>query len=105
MDEFTVPWVEWSNKQKVLSKNQAHGSPANIIDLYAAVDIPECETFGSSFFPIPGLRRDSADVRPVDPDPVMLKFATSAANVHGKKQVSSETFTWLAEHFRTSLSQ
>ena len=105
MDEFTKPWVNWSNKQRVLTKNQAHGSPANIIDLYAAVDIPECETFGSSYFPIPGLRRDSADVRPVDPDPVMLKFATSAANIYGKKQVSSETFTWLAEHFRTSLSQ
>lgn len=105
MDEFTLPWKKWSNDQGVLAKNQAHGSPANIIDLYAAVDIPECETFGSSYFPIPGLRRDSADVRPVDPDPVMLKFATSAANIYGKKQVSSETFTWLAEHFRTSLSQ
>lgn len=105
MDEFTKPWVSWSNNQNVLTKNQAHGSPANIIDLYAAVDIPECETFGSSYFPIPGLRRDSTDVRPVDPDPVMLKFATSAANIYGKKQVSSETFTWLAEHFRTSLSQ
>jgi aminopeptidase N len=41
--------------------------------LYAAADIPECETFGSSFFPIPGLRRDSADIRNVDPDPVMMK--------------------------------
>ena len=105
MEEFTKPWVAWSNKQGVLAKNQAHGSPGNIIDLYAAVDIPECETFGSSYFPIPGLRRDSADVRSVDPDPVMLKFATSAANIYGKKQVSSETFTWLAEHFKTSLSQ
>jgi hypothetical protein len=51
------------------------------------------------------LRRDSADIRDVDPDPVMMKFATSAANVLGKKYVSSETFTWLAEHFKVSLSQ
>ncbi|MCK5468145.1 MAG: glycoside hydrolase, partial [Cyclobacteriaceae bacterium] len=38
-------------------------------------------------------------------DPVMMKFATSAANVLGKELVSSETFTWLAEHFKVSLSQ
>lgn len=105
MEKFTLPWKDWSNNQQALTRNQAHGSPANIIDLYGAVDIPECETFGSSYFPIPGLRRDSADVRDVDPDPVMMKFATSAANVLGKEYVSSETFTWLAEHFKVSLSQ
>src|SRR5690606_20522942 len=87
------------------TKNQAHGSPGNLIDLYAAVDIPEVETFGSSFFPIPGLRRDSADIRNVDPDPIMLKFASSAAAITGKRLVSSETFTWLTEHFKTALSQ
>jgi len=69
------------------------------------VDIPECETYGSTYFPIPGLRRDSADIRNVDPDPVMLKFASSAAHVTGKPLVSCETFTWLTEHFKTSLSQ
>ncbi len=105
LEEFTQPWVSWSNGQRVLTKNQAHGSPGNLIDLYGAVDIPECETFGSSYFPIPGLRRDSADIRNVDPDPVMMKFATSPANIYGKSQVSSETFTWLAEHFKVSLSQ
>lgn len=105
MEEFTLLWADWSKGQGVMTRNQAHGSPANIIDLYAAVDIPECETFGSSYFPIPGLRRDSGDIRDVDPDPVMMKFATSAANVYGKPYVSSETFTWLAEHFKVSLSQ
>lgn len=105
MDEFTLPWKEWSNSHQTLIRNQAHGSPANIIDLYGAADIPECETFGSSYFTITGLRRDSADIRNVDPDPVMLKFATSAANILGKPYVSSETFTWLAEHFKVSLSQ
>lgn len=106
-EEFTQPWTEWSHVQGSLSKNQAHGSPGNLLDLYATVDIPECETFGSTYFPIPGLRRDTADIR-IDnevPDPVMLKFASSATNVTGKKYVSSETFTWLAEHFRVSLSQ
>ncbi|NEW81513.1 MAG: glycoside hydrolase, partial [Mariniphaga sp.] len=105
LENFTQSWTKWANGKGSLTRNQAHGSPGNLLDLYAAVDIPECETFGSSKFAIPGLRRDSADIRNVDPDPVMLKFASSAANVSGKNLTSSETFTWLAEHFRVALSQ
>ncbi len=107
LEEFTQPWTNWSHSKNSLSKNQAHGSPGNLLDLYATVDIPECETFGSTYFPIPGLRRDTADIRidNVVPDPIMLKFASSAGNVTGRKYVSSETFTWLAEHFKVSLSQ
>lgn len=105
LENFTQTWTKWANSKNSLTRNQAHGSPGNLLDLYATVDIPECETFGSSYFSIPGLRRDSADIRNVDPDPVMMKFASSAANVTGKKLSSCETFTWLGEHFRTSLSQ
>ncbi len=105
LENFTRPWTAWAHGQKAITKNQAHGSPGNLLDLYAAVDIAECETFGSSYFPIPGLRRDSADVRNVDPDPVMLKFASSGGNVGGRPLVSAETFTWLTEHFKTSFSQ
>lgn len=35
----------------------------------------------------------------------MLKYASSGAHISGKPYVSSETLTWLTEHFRTSLSQ
>lgn len=105
LENFTQSFTKWAHQLGSLTRNQAHGSPGNLLDLYAAVDIPECETFGSSNFNIPGLRRDSSDIRNVDPDPVMMKFASSAANVSGKKLASSETFTWLAEHFRVSLSQ
>jgi hypothetical protein len=105
LDNFYEPWNKWAHERNSITKNQAHGSPGNLLDLYAAVDIPECETFGSSYFPISGLRRDSADVRNVDPDPIMLKFASSAAHVTGKNLVSCETFTWLGEHFKTSYSQ
>ena len=104
-ENFTETWTRWAHGKGSLTRNQAHGSPGNLLDLYATVDIPECETFGSSHFSIPGLRRDSSDVRNVDPDPVMMKFASSAAHVSGKRITSSETFTWLAEHFRVSLSQ
>lgn len=105
LENFTKPWTAWAHRHHGITKNQAHGSPGNLLDLYAAVDIPEAETFGSSYFPIPGLRRDSADIRNVDPDPIMLKFASSAAHVSGKNLVSSETFTWLTEHFKTSWAQ
>lgn len=105
LENFTKPWTGWAHKHHGITKNQAHGSPGNLLDLYAAVDIPEAETFGSSAFPIPGLRRDSADIRNVDPDPIMLKFASSAAHITGKNLVSCETFTWLTEHFKTSWAQ
>lgn len=105
LENFTHTFSNWAHGKKALSLNQAHGSPGNLLDLYAGVDIAEAETFGSSYFRIPGLRRDSADVRNVDPDPNMLKFASSAAHVMGHSLVSSETFTWLTEHFKTGWSQ
>lgn len=105
LENFTQPWTAWVHKMGSKNRNQAHGSPANLLDLYATVDIPECETFGMTVFDIPGQRREEAFVRKGDADPMMLKFATSAAHVGNKKYASSETFTWLAEHFRVSLSQ
>lgn len=104
LNNFTNQWTYWANSNGATTRNQAHGSPANILDLYAAVDVPECEIFGITDFDIPGLRKDSL-TRINDGDPVTLKFASSAAHVAGKKYTSSETFTWLTEHFRTSLSQ
>ncbi len=105
LQNFSTVFTAWTNKRNTLSVNQAHGSPGNLLDLYGAFDIPECETFGSSAFDVRGLRRDSADIRNVDPDPIMLKFASSAAHEYNKPLTSSETFTWLGEHFKTSWSQ
>lgn len=103
-ENFTKQWTNWAHKHGSLTRNQAHGSPGNLIDLYATVDIPECEGFGLSDFGIKGLRKDSL-TRPNDSDLTMLKYASSAAHIAGKPYTSSETFTWLTEHFRTSLSQ
>jgi alpha-L-rhamnosidase len=105
LQNFSTVFTKWTNKRNTLSVNQAHGSPGNLLDLYGAFDIPECETFGSSAFDVKGLRRDSADIRNVDPDPIMLKFASSAAHEYNKPLTSSETFTWLGEHFKTAWSQ
>jgi hypothetical protein len=88
LEAFIIPWTEWCHELGQLSRNQAHGSPGNLLDLYAAADIPETEVF-----------------RGVTPDtPLFSKFASSAAHVAGKPLVSSETCTWLKEHFHVSLA-
>jgi hypothetical protein len=82
LDKFTTHWTIWANKQGKITRNQAHGSPGNILDLYAASDIPETE--GNEI--------------------TKLKFASSASNVTGKKYTSCEAATWLGEHFISSLA-
>ena len=104
MENFITPWTEWCHSHGALARNQAHGSPANLLDVYASVDIPECETYGRTSFDITGLRQDPIK-RPNDGDPLVLKFASSAAHTAGRKYVSCESLTWMTEHFRTSLSQ
>ena len=101
---FTEVWTAWAHSKGAKIRNQSHGSPANILDLYAAVDIPECESFGKSDFNIPNLP-ESGPSRPSDADPAVLKFASSAAHVAGKPLTSAETLTWLTEHFHTSLAR
>ncbi len=81
LDSFTNGWTDWAHKQGKITRNQAHGSPGNILDLYAASDIPETE--GTEI--------------------LRMKFGTSAANVSGKKYASAEAATWLGEHFSSSL--
>ena len=105
LENFTQQWTAWAHSHGAITRNQAHGSPANLIDCYAAVDIPEIEGFGLSDLGIKGLRKDPGKTRKNDSDFSMLKYAPSAAHIMGKPYTSSETFTWLTEHFRTSLSQ
>ncbi len=105
LENFTNQWVAWCHRHGSKVRNQAHGSPANLIDVYAAVDIPEIEGYGLTDFGIKGLRTDPGMTRKNFSDLSMLKYAPSASHILGKRLTSSETFTWLTEHFRTSLSQ
>lgn len=104
MENFAEVWVNWCHSHGVQVRNQSHGSPANLLDMYAAVDIPEIEGFGLSDFGIKGLRTDTL-TRPNYSDLSMLKYPASVAHFYGKPLVTAETFTWLTEHFRTSFSQ
>lgn len=90
LESFIQPMEQWANSHKSLSRNQAHGSPGNILDLYAACDIPETEIFKT-------LNSTSLDV-------FVNKFASSAAHVTGQKLVSSESYTWLQEHWTVTTS-
>lgn len=80
LEHFTMTWKKWAGTKGKMLRNQSHGSPANTLDLYSVVDIPETE----------------------GTDILRFKFATSAANVTGKQLVSSESATWLNEHFLSS---
>lgn len=105
LDIFTRQWTQWAHQHGATTRNQSHGSPGNLLDIYGAVDIPEIESFGLSDFHIRGLRTDPGFTAQNLSDLATLKYASSAAHVMGKPLTSSETFTWLAEHFRVSLSQ
>lgn len=107
IDNFIKPWNEFAHRHGVLTRNQSHGSPSNLIDTYASVDIPEIEGYGrtKSLLDIKGIRKDEGFYNVNSSDFATLKLAASAAHVTGKKLTSSETFTWFTEHFRTSLSQ
>ncbi len=90
LESFIQPMTVWANSHKSLNRNQAHGSPGNILDLYAVSDIPETEIFRT--------------VEPGSADVFVNKFASSAAHITGKKLVSSESFTWLNEHWTVTTS-
>ncbi|MGA0039331.1 MAG: glycosyl hydrolase [Pirellulales bacterium] len=102
---YVREWVEWAHRAGCLTREQAHGAPANLIDLYALSDIPETEVFGASEFAIPGLRREQSEVSKNLPQPLVTRLASSAAHLAGRRLVSSETFTWMREHFCEAPSQ
>ncbi|MDR1673136.1 MAG: glycoside hydrolase family 2 protein [Bacteroidales bacterium] len=81
LEEYTANWQQWAARQGKGIRNQAHGSPANVLDLYAQSDVPEIEGY----------------------DIVDIKSAPSAAHVTGKKLTSCEAATWLGEHFTNTL--
>ncbi|WP_163716229.1 glycosyl hydrolase [Mangrovibacterium lignilyticum] len=80
---FTKVWADWAKSHNAGIRNQAHGSPANILDLYEASDIPETE----------------------GTNPMCIKMATSAGHVSGKKLIACEAATWLNDHFLATLSE
>ncbi|MBI5691047.1 MAG: glycoside hydrolase [Verrucomicrobia bacterium] len=104
--DFLRTWIDWSHRHGFVVRNQSHGAPANLLDLYGSVDIPETEVFGSTPFPIPGLRRAADEVRHDQdlPESLVVRMASSAAHVLGRPLASSESATWLRDHWKESLA-
>ena len=46
--------ARWGDERGSGLRMQAHGAPANLLDMYAAASIPETEVFGANKFDIPG---------------------------------------------------
>lgn len=80
---FTKVWADWAKTHNAGIRNQAHGSPAAILDLYEASDIPETE----------------------GTDRMRIKMATSAGHVSGKPLIACEAATWLNDHFLATLAE
>ncbi len=106
LDHFVQPWSAWAHRNGAMTRNQAHGSPGNLLDLYAAADIPETETFGTDWLrlvgltPLPGTPAGYGGLAEI----LACKLASSAAHVAGKPLCASESFTWLGEHGKVPLA-
>ena len=87
IEESLPAWTAWSRERGFLTRNEAHGSPGNLLDLYALADTPETEMFHT------------------DRNRLVSKLASSAAHVAGRPLVSAETGTWLAEHFTETVGE
>ncbi|MCP4783245.1 MAG: glycoside hydrolase family 2 [Fuerstiella sp.] len=96
--------VRWGKERGSGLRMQAHGAPANLLDMYAASEFPETEVFGATPFDIPGYRRDPEWIRLDRQSDLVNRFASSAAHVAGRNVVISESFTWLRNHYHTALS-
>ena len=88
VEDVFPKWVDWCHARGVKTRNEAHGSPGNWLDLYALADVPETEMFGKR-----------------DRDILVSKFASSAAHVARKRYVAAESCTWIAEHFTETLAE
>lgn len=87
LDNFSDTWVSLCRKRGLLFRNQAHGSPGNLLDIYARADIPETEIFGDRT------------------NPLVQKFASSAGHVAGRRLIAAESYTWLSDHWRSDLGK
>ncbi|HEU6447597.1 MAG TPA: glycosyl hydrolase [Verrucomicrobiae bacterium] len=86
-EESEPAWVDWAHAHGFQTIYQAHGTPGNWLDLYAAADIPETEMFHN------------------DRSILISKFASSAAHVAGHPLTGAETGTWMREHFTGTLGE
>ncbi|MHB1795507.1 MAG: glycosyl hydrolase [Acidobacteriaceae bacterium] len=84
IENFYSPFIRWAADNNLLSRVQAHGSPTDLLRVYGASSIPETE--------------DLYDNGRYD----FLKMSSSAADLYGRKIVSSESFVWQGKAYQTT---
>ena len=104
VEDVFSKWQRWANSRGIATRNEAHGAPANWLDFYALADIPETEMFSCEKKDAQFPRADAKFMNSGDRDILISKFASSAAHVkHAGAErdplVSSESCTWVTEHF------
>ena len=104
VEDVFSQWAGWCRERGMKTRNEAHGSPVNLLDFYTVADIPETEMFGHGG-PDPLVSRLDENIGKADRNPLISKFASSAAHAAGQPLASAETGTWLAEHFCESFAE
>lgn len=104
LEDVFAQWQDWCSSRGIRTRNQAHGAPSNILDFYALADVPEIEMFGCDARRSREPEVDAAYCAAGCRNIVICKMASSAAHVkHAGAMcdplVSSESCTWVSEHF------
>lgn len=84
IENFYSPFIQWAANNNLLSRVQAHGSPTDLLRVYGESSIPETE--------------DLYDNGRYD----FLKMSSSAADLYGRKIVSSESFVWRGKAYQNT---
>jgi hypothetical protein len=83
-ERFYQPLVEWGSQHGLLTRLQAHASPTDLLRVYGLAAIPETEQLaGNGTFDF-------------------NKVASSAADLYGRKIVSSESFASMGDPYWTT---
>lgn len=97
IEKHLTPWMEWVRSYGSKVSLQAQGFPGHLVDIFGLADQPDPEAFGIEGMASDGLNRNGGYI--------YAKFASSAAHLNARRLVSAETFTWLEDHFCTSLDR
>lgn len=83
-ERYYEPLNKWSAAHGMLTRVQAHGAPGDLLRIYGAASIPETEQM---------IANGAFDA---------MKMASSAANINGKRIVSSESFAAMGDPYWTT---
>jgi hypothetical protein len=82
LDGYFRRYTDWARGHGLKTIVQAHGTIADPLAAYGAVDVPDVETMW------PGSERQSVNLR-------SRRLGVSAAHIYGRSVVTAESYTWL----------